>query len=436
MAAPTASRDRITRIHVTGFRSLADVTLDLDGLTVLIGDNGSGKSSLIEVFEVLRRVTTRGASLLDVQVAHPQLLRRGADKLEISVDIANVTGNKPSIRYCLTLTAERGDLLVEAESLSYVGRGAPKEAFRRSQGAGSFLDSKGKSLGPLQLDPKSTMLSNYGHLPHPWNLPVEQLATRRAYAVLAAIEVHVPFEVIPSWIARRHARRSASRESSILQPATQLEPMANNLANAWASLRGQSTEEWSSTMSLVRLGLGDDIDNVVLLADAAGGQHALGVRMKSLGEVIPAAALSDGTLTYLAFVALARLPSQRSVLAFDEPELHLHPILLARVLNMLEKIAEECPVVLATHSDRLLDGLRDPAKSAVLCTIDETHATKLTRPEPQLLQEWLRDFNGLGELRDAGLQDAVMVREKRPAFGGSRNVKSKSSTPKPRGRRS
>lgn len=29
--------DRISRIRVRGFRCLADVTLDLDGLTVLIG---------------------------------------------------------------------------------------------------------------------------------------------------------------------------------------------------------------------------------------------------------------------------------------------------------------------------------------------------------------------------------------------------------------
>lgn len=433
MAAPTASRDRITRIHVKGFRSLADVTLELDGLTVLIGDNGSGKSSLIEVFEVLRRVTTRGGSVGDMHVAHPHLLRRGASQIEIEADIEDTTRAAPRLRYSIAITAQ-GD--VANESLSYEQGNTRGFAFQSRGSVGNFFDPQGRPQGPLSINPRVTMLSNFGHLPDAADLPVGQAAIRRVYSVISAFEVHVPFEVVPSWIARRHARKSASRESIILQPATQLEPMANNLANAWASLRGQSTAEWDETMRLVRLGLGDDIDTVALLVDAAGGQHALGVRMKSLGEVVPAAALSDGTLAYLAFVALARLPSQRSLLAFDEPELHLHPILLVRVLNMLEMIAEACPVVLTTHSDRLLDGLRDPAKAAVLCTLDETHSTKLRRPDPQLLQEWLRDFNGLGELRDAGLQDAVMVRERRPAFDGSKRTKAKAPSAKPQRRKS
>ena len=45
MQANTEPRDRLTRIHIRGFRSLENVTLDLRGLTVLIADNGSGKST-------------------------------------------------------------------------------------------------------------------------------------------------------------------------------------------------------------------------------------------------------------------------------------------------------------------------------------------------------------------------------------------------------
>jgi predicted ATPase len=63
------SNDRITEIHVRGMRTLADVKLSLGGLTVLIGDNGSGKSSLIEALRdpaasrqrKLRRRSSEGA---------------------------------------------------------------------------------------------------------------------------------------------------------------------------------------------------------------------------------------------------------------------------------------------------------------------------------------------------------------------------------------
>ena len=49
------SYDRITQVRIGGMRCIADLALDLHGLTVLIGDNGSGKSTLLEAFELLRQ---------------------------------------------------------------------------------------------------------------------------------------------------------------------------------------------------------------------------------------------------------------------------------------------------------------------------------------------------------------------------------------------
>lgn len=407
MAAPTASRDRITRIHVTGFRSLADVTLELDGLTVLIGDNGSGKSSLIEVFEVLRRVTTRGGRVDDIHLAHPNALRRGSDFFTIEVDIEDSQRTDPRIHYSLTVTSQGG---VANEDLSHeldAGRGV---AFHRSGATGSFFDSQGQSQGPIPQAPNSTMLSNWGHLLHEPHQSIQQASIRRAYSALSALEVHVPFESMASWAARRTGRRSAMRESQLLQPAHQLELLAVNLGNVFHSLKNDhGNTHWNETLGLVRLGLGADVDDVSASADAAGGQHAISVNFKSVGR-LPAMALSDGTLAYLAFVALLRVPSSRSLLAFDEPELHLHPGLLVRVLSMFETVAETCPVVLATHSDRLLDALQDPAKSVVLCDLDENRAARLIRPDKEMLTKWLTKYRGLGDIRSTGLQDAVIPR--------------------------
>jgi recombinational DNA repair ATPase RecF len=45
----------ITELRIYGLRTLADVRLSLRDLTVLIGGNGSGKSSIIEACELLRK---------------------------------------------------------------------------------------------------------------------------------------------------------------------------------------------------------------------------------------------------------------------------------------------------------------------------------------------------------------------------------------------
>ena len=48
---------RIDRIEVSGFKSIADLKLDIKDINVLIGGNGSGKSNFIGVFKFLREIT-------------------------------------------------------------------------------------------------------------------------------------------------------------------------------------------------------------------------------------------------------------------------------------------------------------------------------------------------------------------------------------------
>ena len=51
---------RFERIHVQGFRRLIDLDLELRPLNVLIGANGSGKTSLLDVFSLLAASASGG----------------------------------------------------------------------------------------------------------------------------------------------------------------------------------------------------------------------------------------------------------------------------------------------------------------------------------------------------------------------------------------
>lgn len=54
LASDRMSARLVEMMRIRGLRTLADVTLPLRGLTVLIGDNGSGKSSILEAFRIAR----------------------------------------------------------------------------------------------------------------------------------------------------------------------------------------------------------------------------------------------------------------------------------------------------------------------------------------------------------------------------------------------
>jgi predicted ATPase len=407
-----SAQDRITEIRIRGLRTIADLSLPLDGLTVLVGENGTGKSSILEACEILRRAA--GPSFFDeLHAIHGgalQLLRHGAAALDLGVTI-HAERMESGMRvgydliYQITLERPSSSFTIGTETLRFSD--APPDHFllRRSRDTAVVDHPHGTTHVETLRDDELALV-------HP------QIVSRQDWvatvaAALAAIDVHVPFEVVPRWIARAHDRRSATRSTVVVQPTRRLERLGANLANAYDAIRVDFDEErWHTTMDLVRLGLGDHVESIKLRPDPGGGAIALWLKLRNRDEQIPAAALSDGELAYLAFVALYRLDPRRALLAFDEPDLHLHPGLLARVVDFFESLAETQPVLIATQSDRLLDCLRDPARSVRVCDADpETRATRVRRLDPDALENWLTRYRGLGELRSAGYLRQVLKDE-------------------------
>ncbi|WP_157595859.1 AAA family ATPase [Plesiocystis pacifica] len=163
----------------------------------------------------------------------------------------------------------------------------------------------------------------------------------------------------------------------------------------------------SETLELLQLGIGPHLRDVSLIA-AAGGHLSLALELDGVGHV-SAYQLSDGQLTYLAFVALVQLDEGRTLLCFDEPEQHLHPELLGRVVQLLVAASERYPVVLATHSDHILDLLPDPVSSVRVCELDDNHQTVLRKLDAEQLEKWLERYRGLGEIRAAGQLRSVLA---------------------------
>ena len=141
----------------------------------------------------------------------------------------------------------------------------------------------------------------------------------------------------------------------------------------------------------------------------SGGQSAISIKRRALAQELPAAALSDGSLAFLCFLALYRLKPSRSLLVFDEPELHLHPRVLSRVTDFFVSMSTMHPVLLTTHSDRLLDFLPDPAQQTTRAMLDEHDHTVFDHPDAEALAAWLKDYRGLGAVRADGNEDSVFI---------------------------
>ncbi|MEM9454429.1 MAG: AAA family ATPase [Myxococcota bacterium] len=195
---------------------------------------------------------------------------------------------------------------------------------------------------------------------------------------------------------------------------------ALNLPNVFQHLRNSGDDVWTRVIERARMGLGDDVRNFRISPSGRGSIELEVVFGSAPDNPLPVEYLSEGQIAYLAFLALVELHQSRSLLTFDEPEMHLHPALLTRVVGLLEEAAEHAPVVVATHSDRLLDVLTDPVASVVLCDLDDHRAMRLRRPNAEKLAEWLEDYRGFGSIRAEGYQahifDSPADEEKRRRY--------------------
>jgi predicted ATPase len=396
-------RDRITELRVQGMRALASVRLPLAGLTVLIGDNGTGKSSLFEALELLRNAAKPGDSISEAGMVHDwgQMFRQGAVVLRIG---ARVEGAGPPLEYSFAVGRQGSSYLIAEERLDVFERtetAEPLHAIQRDLSGCRVLNASSRKLEPQALAPGHLALTSFG--------VVAQPAIVRALRAFETGRVHVPFDVMPGWLALEQRRGSPLRRPARVGRAAEVERFGANLANCYFSLAQEHPPEvWRRTLERVQAGLGADVAEV-RTPSAGRGQIELVVRFRGLPQPIPTSGLSDGQLAYLAFVALAELGKSHGFVAFDEPESHLRPGLLVRVAWLLEELSQSTPVVVATHSDRLLDAVSDPASSVVLCELGHDRAARLCRPDPKALAAWLERYRGLGELRAEGYDRHVFV---------------------------
>lgn len=389
--------DRILAIRVEGMRSLADVSLDLGELTILIGANGSGKSSIVEACEILRKIGSESGFLNKLYEEHGgpgALVRAASDTLRFTVDMGG--SQQPRLRYTLRLKSfPPFHFRLADESIGVVDDGGHHRVVLHRHGVEYRLmdPDTGTAVGePCTIDIEASVLQYEGR-------KTDSVGNRIVRA-LQSIEVHPPAEMRAKWAGGPEA---GARSANIVQTAKRVEPGGRNLPNVYFDLKSQPN--FHNVLEDLCLGLGPDVEDVTLEASPAGGQIALGLRIRGIGN-IPAFALSDGQIAYLTLVAITnmRRSAPPSLVVFDEPDLHAHPGLAVRIAGLVESCATRFPVLATTQSDTFLDALAEPISDVVLCELDEHRATIVKRPAAIELRAWLERFEGLGEVRRQGYE--------------------------------
>jgi predicted ATPase len=386
----SVTADRITQLHIAGMRCIDEVKLDLGAFTVLIGENGAGKSTIVEAAELLRKAATEAPFVDKLYQPHDgtRLFRSGANSLRLS---ARIEGNGSPLLYGIEVLRDGTYLSISSEMVTGLDK---RISMSRNRTSTAWSGTEGKlTQGEQAIDPAETLLGRARFLSSP--------EAERVQRALAAIEVHVPLDVRRSWAVPQTG--ATARSSNLARPVERLEPGGTNLVNVYAKLKNQPN--WRETLGRIRLVFGD-VDDMLIQPDPSGGTLGLEVRWGHDLEV-PLSALSDGQVSALALIAIQQLRRKvaPSLIVIDEPEAHLHPGVTRRVAAGLAETGDEWPMLVATQSDAFLDAVSDRPDALVHCRLDAERRTELSRLDRTQMQAWLDQFRGVGELRREGMED-------------------------------
>ena len=362
---------RIESVRIAGFRSLADAHLsDLGGLTVLIGANGSGKSNIIRFYDMMSWMlrSHRLAEFIERQGgADDQLFQGSHSTPRVEAEIALRTDQGRN-EYRFILTHAHPDRFIFTE-----------EAFRFSR-AGWSTEASWQYLGSGHGEAQIVETAQHGY-----DASVNVTTARVILNLLRDCAVYQFHDT---------SDRSVIKTSWDASDNYRLRSHGGNLAAVLLRLERIDFKRFDLICRHIarvlpvfdRFILEESYDKVALRWKARGADKTFGAHLTS-----------DGSLRFFALVTLLNLPLEMlpSVVLLDEPELGLHPAAISLVGGMIQNLAKERQVIVATQSPLLVDAV-ELDQIVVLDLADG--ATTLRQLDSDAYRTWLDEGYAPGDL--------------------------------------
>ena len=337
----------IEQIEVKNYRVFRDVKLEeLPPMTVVVGANGTGKSTLFDVFSFLKDALTNNvAAAVARRGGFHELVSRGQDgPVSITVKFRESGGRLAT--YLLEVALGDGRVVVDREVLRYRrGRyGQPWHFvdFRRGQGTAITNESAYGKKGAREVR------EGY-QLEDPSILAIKGLGQFREFRVVSEFR-----SLIENWhVSNFHI--ADARTSAEAGYAEHLSTRGDNVAQVAQYLYENHREQFNVVLEAMRSRVPGVTD--VEARPTEDGRLVLRFQDGSFKDPFIARYVSDGTIKMFAYLVLLHDPKPHPLLAVEEPENQLYPSLLGELIEEFRDYARRGgQVFVATHSPDFLSG--------------------------------------------------------------------------------
>ncbi len=353
---------KLSRLKISGFKSMESIDFEPHPLNVMIGPNGSGKSNFIAFFRLLSWMLSAPDGSLQEHVGilggANAILHDGAEVTrEINAEIQLETDAGLN-DYAFRLFFAAGDTFVFADERSRFSR-------HGLSGSGPWSEyGAGHNEAKILQSQDTTSLTITGLL--------------RRMIVYQFHNTSITSRMRTRWN---------------IDDGRYLKEDGGNIAAYLFYLKNNHVTHYKRIIRHLQVLLPFFNDFIL---EEEYGRILLRWSEKGCDMEFNASMASDGMLRTMALISLLCQPLERlpNVLFFDEPELGLHPAAIGLVAGLVKTVSLHSQVFIATQSTDFLNHIEP---EDVIVTDRKDRKSTYKRLDPDDLAGWLEDYS-LGEL--------------------------------------
>lgn len=358
----------ITKLWVKNYRSLANLELSFEPITILVGQNGSGKSNIVDTLRFIHDALRYGLDSAIVNRQGMSAVRRWSAKgrpYDVEVGVTIKTDDFWGTYQFVLGSERRGEYRVKRESCHVKNTQGTQEAM--------FETDNGEwHHKPLQLTPP--IHDNALTLPLIANLTLY----KDIYEYLTATSF---YNIFPNAI-------SEPQKPGNPYP---LDEHGANLASTLRDLKRTNSNLLVPLQEALSKILPDVLDFQV---NQVGGYLVTRLRHQINTEsderaTFELAQESDGTLRILGILTSLYQDPSRTLVVLEEPELTIHPGALGLLWDEIQSASARSQIIVTTHSPDLLDMCEAEQLRVVEKIEGITYADQVAQEQIEAIQERL-----------------------------------------------
>jgi predicted ATPase len=350
----------ITRLAISGYRSLREIRMALGALNVVTGANGSGKSSLYRALKLLADIAQgRIIQSLAAEGGLQSTLWAGPEAFSRAMK----AGTQP-VQGLVRKNPISLKLGFSGDDYGYaIDLGLP------SPSSGLFLNDPAIKVESLWTGERLGRANAFAIRTGPYvRIRNDNGEWREAYQHLApfdsmmthcsdpreALELLLLRERMRDWRFYDHLRTDRDAPSRKPQVGTYTPVLASDGSDLAAAVQ---TIRQTGAAKEMDAAIADAFSGARVGVTGTDGYFEIEMRQHGLLRPLKASELSDGTLRYLLLVAALLSPRPPALMVLNEPETSLHPELLPPLARLIAQASKQSQVVVVSHASALVSAL-------------------------------------------------------------------------------